>query len=477
MGDAMPPQPPGRKRAVTRPAGDGPDPNNLLRDARLRHKSPSGSARPMSRQELAEAVNTYLWEKHRRRVSLDDTYVGKLERGRHRWPQALYREAFRAVLGAASNKEIGFYIVRSSQASRPAPLPESGKIEGMGPGWVASALRTIVDHETNVPTDLVPPQSLPEPHEVRRTIKEATDHESLYTDRLLQLQRRAHEHASDVATVAPTDMIRRITTDLVEANMMLRYARSSNDIQLLSAALAQFSSVVADEFSVLGSTAQAHAWYATAMTAADRSGSARLQAAVRALSVMVPLYHGRQADAVRLAQQAQQIANMKPCFAVALASMLEALAYARLGDHSQARFALRQAQDTHDAMDDGEHVESLFGFSVRRRLFYEGRVLTMVGDYAAAEKAHRQARELYSPQVVGDPAIMSLDRALALIDTKEIEAGAQLIITTLSSLPVDHQTGIFLSLANSVFSSIPIAERGRSGPRECAELLDSMSNH
>lgn len=74
---------------------------------------------------------------------------------------------------------------------------------------------------------------------------------------------------------------------------------------------------------------------------------------------------------------------------------------------------------------DAERAESFFGFSLRRRLFYEGRLLTMVGDYAVADAAHRQTRQLYPPQVVGDPAIMSLDRATALVDMNEAEAGAK----------------------------------------------------
>jgi hypothetical protein len=35
-------------------------PSHLLREARLRMPSPSGSGRPMGRQELADAVNAYL---------------------------------------------------------------------------------------------------------------------------------------------------------------------------------------------------------------------------------------------------------------------------------------------------------------------------------------------------------------------------------------------------------------------------------
>ncbi len=67
----------------------------------------------MSRQELAEAVNAYLWKMYEHAANVDANYVGKLERGDHRWPQDLYREAFRAVLGVATDHALGFFIVRN----------------------------------------------------------------------------------------------------------------------------------------------------------------------------------------------------------------------------------------------------------------------------------------------------------------------------------------------------------------------------
>lgn len=95
-------------------------PNDRLRRARLRLVSPSGSGRPLSRQELAEAVNAYLFTATGRVVSLDGSYVGGLERGEYRWPGADYRRAFRAVLGAATDVDLGFFITRP-MGVRPEP--------------------------------------------------------------------------------------------------------------------------------------------------------------------------------------------------------------------------------------------------------------------------------------------------------------------------------------------------------------------
>jgi hypothetical protein len=92
-------------------------PNERLHAARQRTVSPSDSGHVMSRQELADAVNSYLWEKYRRDERLDRSDIGKLERGVTLWPSAKRREALRTVLGAASDTELGFCGTRS----RPIP--------------------------------------------------------------------------------------------------------------------------------------------------------------------------------------------------------------------------------------------------------------------------------------------------------------------------------------------------------------------
>ncbi len=66
----------------------------------------------MSRQEVADAVNRYLARKGHNEADIDANYVGKLERGEHRWPRDSRREAFRAVLGGVSDAALGFYVVR-----------------------------------------------------------------------------------------------------------------------------------------------------------------------------------------------------------------------------------------------------------------------------------------------------------------------------------------------------------------------------
>jgi hypothetical protein len=83
-------------------------PNLLLRQARLRTPSPADPDRAMSQRELAEALNAHVFRTTARVVPLDRHYISRLERGVRRYPIADYRAAFRAVLGGATDAELGF---------------------------------------------------------------------------------------------------------------------------------------------------------------------------------------------------------------------------------------------------------------------------------------------------------------------------------------------------------------------------------
>ena len=64
-----------------------PPPNDRLRAARLRTPSPSGSGRPMSRQELADGVNALLYQHDPSEATLDANYIGKLVRHDVAWEE------------------------------------------------------------------------------------------------------------------------------------------------------------------------------------------------------------------------------------------------------------------------------------------------------------------------------------------------------------------------------------------------------
>lgn len=82
--------------------------NTALCAARERLPSPRTPGGHLTRAELADAVNAYLWNATSVRYELDDHLIGKWERGAVRWPIGPYRAALRAVLGVDTDDELGF---------------------------------------------------------------------------------------------------------------------------------------------------------------------------------------------------------------------------------------------------------------------------------------------------------------------------------------------------------------------------------
>ncbi len=94
--------------------------NRRLIDARLRLRSPVDMGKRMSRREVAEAMNAYLWATYRQRDTATAAYIGYYERGRNFWPNDRRREAWRHVLKVPDDAALGFYYNRRG----PAPAAE-----------------------------------------------------------------------------------------------------------------------------------------------------------------------------------------------------------------------------------------------------------------------------------------------------------------------------------------------------------------
>lgn len=81
----------------------------------------------MSRSELAEAVNAHVWATTGSSRVLDSDMIGRYERGLNRWPNADYRAGLRAVLGAASDSELGFFPTRRGNTTVPKTPMRAGR--------------------------------------------------------------------------------------------------------------------------------------------------------------------------------------------------------------------------------------------------------------------------------------------------------------------------------------------------------------
>ena len=97
------------------------EPNSRLRAARERLPSVHVPGECLSRRELAEAVNAWLYTHTGRVHELDAHYIAKLERGVVRWPSTPYRSALRHVLRTTRDEALGFRPPRRTIASMSTP--------------------------------------------------------------------------------------------------------------------------------------------------------------------------------------------------------------------------------------------------------------------------------------------------------------------------------------------------------------------
>ncbi|MGH3631870.1 MAG: hypothetical protein ACRDRL_31075 [Sciscionella sp.] len=121
--------------------------NQLLRAARQATPSLTSPDFALSRSELAELVNAAIYRRTGRPGTLDGHYVAQLERGVSRGPGAECRRAFREVLGAATDAELGFRYEGPSVRSRrganglpPLPSGPGSETEQERLAWVVSGL-------------------------------------------------------------------------------------------------------------------------------------------------------------------------------------------------------------------------------------------------------------------------------------------------------------------------------------------------
>lgn len=132
--------------------------NEKLRAARENTASLAEPDVCLSRQELAELANAWIWEHHEEVVALSANYIGQLERGKIKWPGKLYRESLRAVFGVSTDAALGFTntrraVVKLDDVKRRTVIQNAvslGALAALGP--IAELLEGLL--EDNEPTPI-----------------------------------------------------------------------------------------------------------------------------------------------------------------------------------------------------------------------------------------------------------------------------------------------------------------------------------
>jgi hypothetical protein len=325
----------------------------------------------MSRQELADAVARFLFEKYRMQVSIDAEYIGKYERGKHRWPTERYREAFRAVLHAETDAEIGLYIVRgegssaiSDAAERPATRAIAAEPDDLL--WLSSDTADLISRFTRRDLGM-------DRRDAARTLAglafggallEPLERWLLSADRPRRSERSSGFGVHEVEQIEAAARLFRTWDDglggglrrkavigqLSEVADMLDGASPGPLTRRLYGAMSQLAGTAATMSWDSGQQRLAQQYYGLALRAAHEAGDREFGANVLAGMARQLLYLDRTNDALELVRLAQSWSHGH--LSSKVASMLhtrEAWAYARQGRVAAFRRATARAEETLDS--------------------------------------------------------------------------------------------------------------------------------
>jgi tetratricopeptide (TPR) repeat protein len=301
-------------------------PNTKLRAYREAIPSPIAPGEPMSRAELAEAVNKYLWDTTGKRYNLDAHTIARYERGDVRWPSAPYRAGLRTVLCAATDADLGFHPTRRGRTAPtprgPSPRPADHQA-GVDLGDSLTAFLADITVETPVPRQL----GWTEVQHVRATTRAVAMSENLFGGGL-----------SCEAAAA----------QLRWAGQLLDVRAAPDVKRAMAEAVGNLASVVANSAFDIANHAAADRCFTFALWSADKAGSWALRANTLAEMARKAAYLGEIDDALELIEFAHVRADRLTATARAMLWTIRARLLALIGRHAEARADIDRA-DTHFA--------------------------------------------------------------------------------------------------------------------------------
>ncbi|MFI5955376.1 multiprotein-bridging factor 1 family protein [Cryptosporangium sp. NPDC051539] len=467
----------------------GQTPNDRLRQARLRRSSPTGSGRPMSRQELADRANEFIFGEIGREVGLDANYIGKLERGEHRWPNDLYRRAFRAVLTAEADADLGFFIVRGSSAPEHQEPAAGDQL-----GAVATAVGACLDHgyrsdepaRTEQHDDAMKRRELlgllsatapavfaSRVEAIRAIVATAAGDDVTDLDRD-GWERVAFDYAHEVGFQPGQRVLPNLLSDIEELAPLIETATGSAAVQLRHIT-ARLSALAAIAFTGAGDVPSARRWWRTTARLADRTGDAPLSSLVRGRQAVYGLYEGRPPSSVLgVAEEAIRIGGDRPHAGVVSGYAAKAQALAHLGHQQDAEAALRQLEVLFEKLPDDvrDDRSSQWGWSIQRYHHVAGFVYTFSGDVDRANRAHEAALSSYPAANYQGRGQVELYRAGSLIRSGDLQEGTRHLVTVLTALPAERRHDSLLRrTALTALSLAPTGADRHPGLIEAHDLL------
>jgi hypothetical protein len=350
----------------------------------------------MTRAELADAVNAWLWETTRRRFELDDHLIGKWERGVVRYPIREYRAALRAVLGVDTDDALGF----RPPAARGVDDTASGGLPALAQ-WTRGTI--VADASTAAEWDLInrrdalrgaativgaglvgPLTGWLEPLADAPLSSRSGAFALAEVEALEHLVATFREWRSAGAGLGRTAVVGQLS-DVAERLYDAPAGAHTDRVFLVAAELAKIAASMAfDE----GTHRIAQQHYVTAARLAKAGNNPSFGAVALAALARQSFDLGAPDDGLAVVQLAQRgtRATATPRLTAMLATR-EAWAYAQLGDARRFRTAVETAEDAHAASDSASEPRWIRGLDTAELV---GTIGSRYRDLARHDQRHAQ---------------------------------------------------------------------------------------
>jgi transcriptional regulator with XRE-family HTH domain len=417
--------------------GRQPDVTSEARDLVNERLRALRTARGWTQQQAADAVRAAVEDATGREPGLDQTWIGRLERGSIRWPGAEYRAALRSVYGVESDDQLGLIGARSTGEVPVALAPAPDRLEQLRRSLVGSVSDGALS--------------------------------GIILDDLEQTAQRYGLIARDrPAGLLLTDL----AADLAEVQELLTRPRPLSSALRLTRVAAQMCGLMCLTLIKLDRRSDFRSWARVARTTARETGDPETISWVLAQEAYGHYYGDDLDEALAVAQGAQQAAGNTPGVGSVLAAALEGRVLALMGDRSGCERALRRAEDGLIGLPPDCVNDSAFGYDEGQLRFHQGNAYTHLGDTASAWQAQQRALELCSPTDFMDRAFTGLDRASCLVSDGDVSAGLAYAVEVVSDLDDQQRAGIISLRGRQLLEGLPTAER-RALPA-AAELQDRL---
>jgi transcriptional regulator with XRE-family HTH domain len=268
------------------------------------------------------------------------------------------------------------------------------------------------------------------PFAISRALQSSTISNGL----LHRYEQEAEQYVVAYQRMGPAPLLADVHDRLVELQPWVKSRQSTAQQRRLARVVAQLATLMGIFMFDAEQYPLAHRWFDTALDAAGEAEDDTLAAWVLIGTSFVPIYSGDAHGALRLIRRGQRFTGSGASAARAMLGGLEARVQASMGNLTDSRAALKEAEAVLGAAPKGELA--IFSFTQAQLAFYAGTAFVRLGQPAVAQAYAHQALALYgsTPHYM-DPALVRLDLARAYVQQGEIDQACNLGSQVLAGTP------------------------------------------